>query len=235
MAKTESEIVELMNKRIDAAFTEEKDRKNARNRARVNFNALTVGSGDRRGVRTLDQVAKYLADNPHDYSLQAIRDRFAPASSKPQWKPRRFLGLALFTFNSAALRERFSRTQSFFGNAIKRPISAGPRGIGNSSVFRHAVLRTGLPYVLAESGLGPRERIRRPEIGGRKRTFFGIRINDGFGASVDVTVDVTDARNLVNARSPGLRENGPSFAVRRNRMSFCKNSSPTPVAQSTRR
>jgi hypothetical protein len=86
MATTESEIVELMNKRIDAAFAEEKDRKTARNRARVNFHALTVGSRDRPGVRTLDQVAKYLADDPHEYSLQAIRDRFAPAASLQKGK-----------------------------------------------------------------------------------------------------------------------------------------------------
>jgi hypothetical protein len=87
MAKTESEIVELMNKRIDAAFSEENDRKTARNRARVNLHALTVGSGDRPGVRTLEQVAKYLADNPRDYSLHALRDRFAPRAPKPEWKP----------------------------------------------------------------------------------------------------------------------------------------------------
>ena len=90
MAKTESEIVELMNKRIDAAFAEEKDRKTARNRARGNIHALTVGSGDRPGVRTLEQVAKYLADKPRDYSLQALRDQFAPAASKPEWKPSTF-------------------------------------------------------------------------------------------------------------------------------------------------
>jgi predicted kinase len=90
MAKTESEIVELMNKRIDAAFAEEKDRKTARNRARVNLHSLTVGSGDRPGVRTLEQLAKYLADNPRDYSLQALRDQLAPAAPKPEWKPRSF-------------------------------------------------------------------------------------------------------------------------------------------------
>jgi hypothetical protein len=90
MAKTESEIVELMSKRIDAAFAEEKDRIPARNRARVNLHALTVGSGDRPGVRTLEQVAKYLADNPRDYSLQALRDQFAPGAPKPEWKPRIF-------------------------------------------------------------------------------------------------------------------------------------------------
>jgi hypothetical protein len=90
MATTESEIVELMNKRIDAAFPEEKDRKASRNRARVNLHALTVGSGDRPGVKTLEQVAKYLAENPRDYSLQALRDRFAPGAPKPEWKPRTF-------------------------------------------------------------------------------------------------------------------------------------------------
>ena len=78
MSKTAAEIIELMNKRIDAAFAEEKDRKTAKNKARVNLHALTVGSGDRPGVRTLEQVAKYLADNPSDYSMQALRDRFAP-------------------------------------------------------------------------------------------------------------------------------------------------------------
>jgi hypothetical protein len=90
MSKTKSDIVELMNKRIDAAFAEEKDRITARNRARVNLHALTVGSGDRPGVRTLEQVAKYLADNPGDYSLQALRDRLAPGAPKPEWKPRSF-------------------------------------------------------------------------------------------------------------------------------------------------
>jgi hypothetical protein len=90
MAKTESEIVELMNKRIDAAFAEEKDRTTSRNKARVNLHALTVGSGDRPGVRTLEQVAKYLADNPRDYNLQALRDRFVPGTPKPEWKPRSF-------------------------------------------------------------------------------------------------------------------------------------------------
>jgi hypothetical protein len=87
MATTESEIVELMNKRINSAFEEEKDRKTARNRARVNLHALTVGSGDRSGVRTLEQVAKHLADNPRDYSLQALRDQFAPVAPRPEWKP----------------------------------------------------------------------------------------------------------------------------------------------------
>jgi hypothetical protein len=90
MAKTESDIVELMNKRIDAAFAEEKDRIAARNRSRVNLHALTVGSGDRPGVRTLEQVARYLADNPLDYNLQELRDRFAPAAPKQEWKPRSF-------------------------------------------------------------------------------------------------------------------------------------------------
>jgi hypothetical protein len=90
MATTQSEIVELMNKRIDAAFEEEKDKKTARNRARVNLSALTVGSGDRPGVKTLEQVAKYLADNPKDFTLQALRDRFVPVAPKPEWKPRSF-------------------------------------------------------------------------------------------------------------------------------------------------
>ncbi|HET6325914.1 MAG TPA: hypothetical protein VFG04_14650 [Planctomycetaceae bacterium] len=90
MAKTESEIIDLMNTRIDAAFAEEKDRKTSRNRARVNLHALTVGSGDRPGVWTLEQVAKYLADNPRDYSLQALRDQFAPGAPKPEWKPSTF-------------------------------------------------------------------------------------------------------------------------------------------------
>jgi hypothetical protein len=90
MASSESEIVELMFKRIDGAFVEEKDRKTARNKARVNLQALTVGSGDRPGVKTLEQVAKYLADNPSDHSLQALRDRFAPAAPKPEWKPQSY-------------------------------------------------------------------------------------------------------------------------------------------------
>jgi hypothetical protein len=87
---TESEIVELMNKRIDAAFAEEKDRKTFRNKSRVNLHALTVGSGDRPGVKTLEEIRKYLVDNPRDYSLQALRDRLAPGAPKPEWKPRIF-------------------------------------------------------------------------------------------------------------------------------------------------
>jgi len=79
-----------MYKRIDAAFAEEKDRKTAKNRARVNLNAINVGSGDRPGVRTLEQVAKYLADNPGDHSLQALRDRLVPAAPKPEWKPQSY-------------------------------------------------------------------------------------------------------------------------------------------------
>jgi hypothetical protein len=90
MISAETEIVELMNKRIDAAFAEDKDRKTARNKARVNLHALTVGSGDRPGVRTLEQIAKYLAENPRDYSLQTLRDRYAPGAPKPEWKPRSF-------------------------------------------------------------------------------------------------------------------------------------------------
>jgi hypothetical protein len=90
MASSESEIVELMFKRIDKTFVEEKDRKTAKNKARVNLQALTVSSGDRPGVKTLEQVAKYLADNPGDYSLQALRDRFAPAAPKPEWKPQSY-------------------------------------------------------------------------------------------------------------------------------------------------
>jgi hypothetical protein len=50
-------------------------------------------------------------------------------------------------------------------------------------------------------------REKSPSKGGVTPTFFGIRINDGFGAAVDVT----DARNL-KARSPGLRENS-SFSL----------------------
>ena len=38
--------------------------------------------------------------------------------------------------------------------------------------------RAGFSYVLAESGLGLRERINRPEIGGRIRTIFGARLCD---------------------------------------------------------
>ncbi len=90
MASSESEIVQLMFKRIDGAFAEEKDRKTAKNKARVNLQALTVGSGDRPGVKTLEQVAKYLADNPGDHSLQALRDRFVPAAQKPEWKPQSY-------------------------------------------------------------------------------------------------------------------------------------------------
>jgi hypothetical protein len=52
--------------------------------------------------------------------------------------------------DAAGVRE----TQAFSGIAMKPPISAAVTGPINSSVFRHAVLRTRLPYVLAECGLG---------------------------------------------------------------------------------
>jgi hypothetical protein len=70
-------------------------------------------------------------------------------------------------------------TQAFSGVAIKRPISAAVTGNGNSSVFRHAVQRVALPYVLAESGLRLRERTKRPEIGGVNRTFFNSLVANG--------------------------------------------------------
>jgi hypothetical protein len=64
----------------------------------------------------------------------------------------------------------FREIHTFSGIAIKGPISAGVTGTGNSSVFRHADLRTGFSYVLAASGLGLRERTKRAEISGRIRT-----------------------------------------------------------------
>jgi hypothetical protein len=62
-------------------------------------------------------------------------------------------------------------------HAIKRPVSAAATGSGNSSVF-------GTPFCVPDShtfsrnpGLGPRERTKRAEIGGRIRTIFGTQIN----------------------------------------------------------
>ena len=49
---------------------------------------------------------------------------------------------AEFVITLAAL----PRSQPFFGNAIKPPISAAVTGTGNSSVFRHAVPRAGFFY-----------------------------------------------------------------------------------------
>jgi hypothetical protein len=149
MAKTESEIGELMNKRIDAACADEKDRKTSRNRAGVNLHALTVGF-DRPGVRTLEQVAKYIADNPHDHSLQALRDRLAPAAPKPEWKPRRFQRVPLFTFNSTVIWRRFSRTQSFFGTRHQTTDKCHASTYRKVTRFRHTVLRSDLPSVLWE-------------------------------------------------------------------------------------
>jgi len=37
-------------------------------------------------------------------------------------------------------------------------MTATVTGTGNSSVFRYAILRTELPYVLVESGLGRQQR-----------------------------------------------------------------------------
>jgi hypothetical protein len=47
--------------------------------------------------------------------------------------------------------------------------------------------RAGFLYVFAECGLRLRDRIKRPEIGGRNRTFFRLSDRLGFGTSVDVT------------------------------------------------
>jgi hypothetical protein len=69
------------------------------------------------------------------------------------------------------LADTFRETQAISRIAINRPISAAPVGTGSSSVFRHAVSRARFSYVLAESGLRLRERIKHPEIGGRIRTF----------------------------------------------------------------
>jgi hypothetical protein len=79
--------------------------------------------------------------------------------------------LATSRFCNSDVAGRFSATQTFSGNTIKPPLSAAVTGTGKSSVFRHAVPCIRLPYVLAESGLGPRERIKRPEIGDRNRMF----------------------------------------------------------------
>src|SRR5580698_1566367 len=66
----------------------------------------------------------------------------------------------------------FRETQPFCGQAIKRPIIAAVTGAENSSVFWQAVPRAGFSYVLAEMWASACERTKRPEIGGRIRTFF---------------------------------------------------------------
>jgi hypothetical protein len=74
----------------------------------------------------------------------------------------------------------FSGTEQFFRKPTDSwrpyngPISAAVAGTGNSSVFRHTVSSTGLPYVLAESGFRLRGRKKRPEIGGKIRTFSAM-------------------------------------------------------------
>jgi hypothetical protein len=70
----------------------------------------------------------------------------------------------------------FRETQAFSRNVIKPPISSAVTGPGNSSVFRHAVLRAGFSYVLAECGLRLPERTKRPEIGDRIRTNCGTEL-----------------------------------------------------------
>ena len=54
------------------------------------------------------------------------------------------------TQSTAQAAPAVSSTRPFFGNAIKPPISAGLTGTGNSSVFRHTVLRAG--YFFYEAG-----------------------------------------------------------------------------------
>jgi hypothetical protein len=61
----------------------------------------------------------------------------------------------------------------FPGGAKNRSINDDRVHTGNSSVLRHAVLRTGFPHVLAEFGLRLPERSNRTEISGRIRTFLG--------------------------------------------------------------
>src|SRR5580698_10559773 len=62
-------------------------------------------------------------------------------------------------------------SQPFSGNAIKGPINAAVPRTGNSSVFRHVVLRAGFSCVLAECGLELQEWIKRAEIGSRNPTY----------------------------------------------------------------
>ena len=58
----------------------------------------------------------------------------------------------LFPGGAPADRRAVSSTQAFFGAAEYRPFSDASAGPGKSSVLRHAVACTRLPYVLAESG-----------------------------------------------------------------------------------
>jgi len=67
----------------------------------------------------------------------------------------------------AITRRRDPQSQPFSAFGKNRPISGLPSATGNSYVFRYPVIRTGFPYVLAECGVGPCERIKRPEIGSR--------------------------------------------------------------------
>jgi hypothetical protein len=63
----------------------------------------------------------------------------------------RFPPASLIMKNSIVL---VSRTHTISRHAENPPISAAVTGTGNSSVFRHSVPHTGLPYVLAECGSG---------------------------------------------------------------------------------
>jgi|HubBroStandDraft_6_1064221.scaffolds.fasta_scaffold370691_1 hypothetical protein len=69
------------------------------------------------------------------------------------------------------------QSQTFCADAIKGPLSDASARPGNSSVFRHAVQSAGYPYVLGESGLGLPERVKRPEIDDRIRTFCDSSLN----------------------------------------------------------
>jgi hypothetical protein len=67
-------------------------------------------------------------------------------------------------------------SQSFFGNIIKPPLSASSsRKLIRISV---RVLSAENSYVIAECGLKAGERIKRPENGGRIRTFIGFLLDE---------------------------------------------------------
>jgi hypothetical protein len=74
--------------------------------------------------------------------------------------------------NASGTMPRVHQLNPFPGQAEKPPISAAVPGSGNSSVFRHAMPCTRMPYVLAESCLRLQVRTKRTEIGGRIRTIF---------------------------------------------------------------
>jgi hypothetical protein len=100
----------------------------------------------------------------------------------------------------------------FFVNSEKRPINDAPAETGNSHVFRYPVLRTELPYVLADCALGLREHSKRCEIGARIRTFLGrVRMrSSGLGVCCHSNATGRQQREFTPPRATA-RSSGPFY------------------------